>query len=116
MRNDRIACGRGMGNRQAKVTLQALVKAARFQALVKAFQGLGFFLTTLETRSRGASSQTRGRGATVASLNNQNYDGSLANDESRGWPIIECVKQKGVQKVLQITVLFAQKILLLGAK
>lgn len=62
-------------------------------------------LTILETRGSGGSSESRGSGGSsdVASLNIQSYVGEEGKDESRGWPVIENVKQKEVKTVLPHT-------------
>jgi hypothetical protein len=56
-----------------------------------------------ETRGSGGSSETRGRGVNVDSLNIHSYNGEEGKDASRGWPVIENVKQKEVKTVLPHT-------------
>lgn len=60
-------------------------------------------LTISETRGSGGSSETRGRGVNIASLNFQSYVGEEGKDVSRGWPVIANVKQKEVRTVLPHT-------------
>ena len=76
------------------------------------FAGPVGHLTILETRGSGGSSEilgsgwsseTRGRGVNVVSLNIQSYVGEVGKDETRGWPVIDIVKQKEVKKLLPHT-------------
>ena len=60
-------------------------------------------LTMLQIRGSGGSSETRGGGVNVASLNSQSYVGEEGKDASRSWPVIENVKQKEVNTVLPHT-------------
>ena len=55
------------------------------------------------TDGSGGSSDTRGRGIDVASLNAQGRYCGEDKDASRGWPKIESVKQKEVKTVLPHT-------------
>ena len=57
----------------------------------------------MQIRGSGASSETRGGGVNVASLNSQCYNGEEGKGASRGWPVIQSVKQKGATTVLPHT-------------